>query len=468
MRLNRREAFAEARRLLWLAWPVVLTSLNWTLLHLIDVAVVGHVSTHELGALAAGRSLTFITIVIGIAALSGVLVFVSRADGARDHAEVGRVLRRGMVLAMAMGIFWFVVLLVWADQLVSAIGVPDDLASGGARVVRAMAYGFLPQYLLTAAAYALEGVSKPRRPMIVNLVMLPMNAALAWAWAAGHLGFPPEGAAGAAKATALTSFIGAVAMYAMVWTLPNASALGVRDLSARAWKEALRSTGQLVRFGFVPAVAAGLELLGFSWLIALSTQLGAVTASAFQIVFSLHNFAFAFALGLASAAGIRVGNAVGAMEPEMAWPRSLIATAIAIVAMMLVSAVYVVGSAAILMPFTNDAEVRVLARAMLVIWAPFILFDGIQMVFVYALRSLGDQVMAGINGIIAFFAVTGGLGWLLVKMTQLGPMSLVYASIAGMVVAAILQAGRMMIVTARLRRSRSSAASGLPVAEHQR
>src|SRR3546814_10216956 len=67
MRLNMRESNGEARRVLSLAWPVMLTSLNWTLLHLIDVAVVGQVSTHELGALAAGRALTYVPIIVGIA-----------------------------------------------------------------------------------------------------------------------------------------------------------------------------------------------------------------------------------------------------------------------------------------------------------------------------------------------------------------------------------------------------------------
>src|SRR3546814_1969403 len=80
MRLNRGELYNETRRILSLAWPVILTSLNWPLLHLIDVSVVGHVSTHALGAIAAGRALTDVTIVIGIAILSGVLVFTARAE----------------------------------------------------------------------------------------------------------------------------------------------------------------------------------------------------------------------------------------------------------------------------------------------------------------------------------------------------------------------------------------------------
>ena len=86
---------------------------------------------------------------------------------------------------------------------------------------------------------------------------------------------------------------------------------------------------------------------------------------------------------------------------------------------------------------------------MLAIWAPFILFDGMQVVLVYALRSLGDQVAAGINSIIAYFLVTGGIGWWLVSAGW-GAAALAWASAAGMLVAAMLHGARFAIVARRL------------------
>jgi MATE family multidrug resistance protein len=91
-----------------------------------------------------------------------------------------------------------------------------------------------------------------------------------------------------------------------------------------------------------------------------------------------------------------------------------------------------------------------MAAGLLAMLAPFMFFDGIQIVFVYALRSLGDQVVAGVNGIIAFFLVTGGLGWWLVRAGY-GADALIYASAAGMIVAAVLQGGRMALISSRLR-----------------
>ena len=104
MRYNRAETISEARRILRLAWPIMLTSLNWTLMHIIDVAVVGHYGTGELAALAASRTLTFIAIVMGFSGLSGVLVFASRADGGGRLAETGDIFRSGLVLGLILGL----------------------------------------------------------------------------------------------------------------------------------------------------------------------------------------------------------------------------------------------------------------------------------------------------------------------------------------------------------------------------
>ncbi|HEV2747153.1 MAG TPA: MATE family efflux transporter [Allosphingosinicella sp.] len=450
MRYNRRATFDEATRILRLAWPIMLTSFNCTLMHLIDVAVVGRFGTFELGALAAGRTLTFITIVMGLAALAGVLVYTARADGGGRLGETGDILRSGIVLGSLNGLACLAVLTIWADELLRLAGVAAELRGPGAAVVRAMALAYPFQFILAAASYFLEGISRPRRVMTVNLAMLPVNALLAWAWVGGHLGLPALGAVGAALATSVVSAGGAAAMLICCWVLPRADERGVRDISAASLRRAVALLPRLAWFGSVPAFAAALELAGFSWLIALSTQLGVVTAAAFQAMFSLHNLVFALAMGFGSAAGVRVGNAVGAGEVGEAWPRSLIAAGLSILVLGCVSLVFGLAAGPITSPFSDDPHVLDLAAAMLALMAPFMVFDGLQYVFSYALRSLGEQVWAGVNGIIAFFLVTGGLGWWLVRRGW-GADGLIYAAGAGMMLCAALQFARLLIVLRRPR-----------------
>jgi MATE family multidrug resistance protein len=219
-----------------------------------------------------------------------------------------------------------------------------------------------------------------------------------------------------------------------------------------AWAPTWRGAIGLARFGFVPAIASGLELAGFAILLALSTRLGDATAHGFQIVFSVHNVTFALALGLGSAAGVRAGNAVGEGAASAAIARTVLAVALAALAMAACGLVMLVGAVPLVGLFPAQADARAVAVAMLVIWAPFILFDGIQVVLVYALRSLGDQVAAGINSIIAYFIVTGGAGWWLVAHGW-GAQGLAIASGAGMLIAALLHGARFGIVARRLRRA---------------
>lgn len=441
----------ETRRLLALAWPVVLTSLNWTLLQVTDVMVVGLVATEEVAALGASRALGFVGIVAGLSWLSGVLVMASRADGAGDLPRTGGVLREGLVLGLLLGVAIGGLFLIAAEPLLALVGVAADRIDESARVVRAFAIAFPFQLVNVAAAFFLEGVSRPGRVAAVNLSVLPVNAVLAWALSAGHLGLPALGAVGAALATSIASLLGAAGMVASALTLPRAREREVRRTDRAAWAGVPRGVVALAAFGLVPAIASGLELAGFSILIALSTQLGDVAAHAFQIVFSIHNVTFAIAIGLGSAAGVRAGNAVGEGQPAAAIPRALIAVGLAIGALGLLVLILRATAPGIVALFPATAPVHVLGTAMLALWAPFIVFDGIQVVLMYALRSLGDQVAAGVNSILAYFIVSGGLGWWLLHQ-GMGPMALVWASGLGMVAATVLHGGRFALMGWRLRR----------------
>jgi multidrug resistance protein, MATE family len=442
MRYNRAETIAEAGRILRLAWPIMLTSLNWTLMHIIDVAVVGHYGTGELAALAASRTLTFIAIVMGFSGLSGVLVFASRADGGGRLAETGDIFRSGLALGLILGFAVTLILSLWSFELLALIGVEPALQRPGAAVVGAMALAFPAQLVLAASSYFLEGISRPRRVMTVNLCMLPVNALLAWAWVGGHFGLPALGAVGAAYATASVSWLGAAFMIALIWWLPRAGARRVRDFSAAALRRAIRGVPELAWFGLMPAVGASLELAGFAWLMVLSTQLGNAAAGAFQAMLSIHNLAFALSMGFGSAAGVRVGNAVGAGDRDEAWPRTLIAGGLCAVLLAFFSLLLVFAATPLVWPFSDDPAVLALAAAMLSVMGAFLIFDGLQYVFGAALRSLGEQVWAGINGIIGFFIVAGGLGWLLVRQGW-GPVGLAYAAGLGMLVCALLQFARL-------------------------
>ncbi len=439
-----KDIIAEARRILALAWPVALTNLHWIGLNLIDTALVGHASTHELGHLSAGRAITYVAIVCALASLSGILVFAARADGAGEPARAGDVLRQGLVFAAAMALVAIVALWLGADWLMRIAGVPADLRAGGAFYVRMMALAYPPQLAFIATSYFLEGISRPRVAMVINLASFPVNALLAWALIGGHAGLPALGAGGAALGTAIAVSIAAAEILLYVHLMPDAAYWGVARVAepfAARWRRAWREGAALRSFAVAPGVSAGLELIGFSVLIALSTRFGADIAGAFQAATAWHTVSIAAGIGLGSAAGVRVGNAVGAGERGEIARRGYLAVGLALIALLMFALAYRLWAGRLMPLVSSDPGVVTLGTAMLIRLAPWLPFDGVQLVFLFALRSLGDQVWAGAISIVSFFGVMGGLGWWWVHRGA-GPLALVDALIWGMVVAALAQGGR--------------------------
>jgi len=440
---------AEIGRLSALAWPVALTNLQWIALNVVDVVMVGHASTEELAFFGAGRLGNWVALIIGIAALTGVQVFAARADGAGDRIACGAVFRQGVLFALAMGAGMMIPTLLFADGILRLAGVPDELAGGGAAALRAMALNFPGQFLLAAASLFLEGLSRPRVAMVVALLTVPLNILFNWLLIFGVGGVPALGAVGAALGTTLANLVGAALILAYVARMPDRAAYGLD----RPWRGSWREGRALRRFGLAPGLASGFENSGFAILIALSTQLGAAAAGAFQVMISVHVVTIALPLGFASAAAVRVGNAMGAGERDDIGRRTGLAVGLALAALLPWTAAYLLMPEALSTPFSADPAVRAAAAAMIVAMAAFLWADAVQIVTVFALRAAGDQVAAGVIQAVSYFGVMTLLGWLFVHRLGAGPEGIALAMGIGLATAAIAGVVRLRIVTRRLARA---------------
>lgn len=434
---------AEIGRLSALAWPVALTHLQWIALNVVDVIMLGHASTEELGYFGAGRLGNWVALIIGIAALTGVQVFAARAEGAGDKAACGAVFRQGVLFALAMAFGMMIPTLLFAEPILRVAGVPPELAGGGAAALMAMALNFPGQFLLAAASLFLEGLSRPRVAMTVAILTVPLNILFNWILIFGAGGIPAMGAVGAALGTALANLVGAALLLAYVARMPGRDAYGIGG----SWRGAWREGRALRRFGLAPGIASGFENSGFAVLIALSTQFGAAVAGAFQVMISVHVVTIVLPLGFASAAAVRVGNAVGAGEQGEIARRAWLAIGLALVALLPWTAAYLLAPDLLATPFSDDPAVRTAAVAMIVAMAAFLWADAVQIVSVFALRAAGDQVAAGVIQAVSYFGVMTSLGWLFVHRFDTGPSGIALAMGLGLATAAVAAVLRLRWLT---------------------
>ena len=102
---------ADFRRLLGLAFPVVLAQVGLMAMNVVDIMIVGRVSAAALAGVAIATVCIFSVGTFGLGVLTVLDPVVSQAVGARDELAITRALQRGLLLALVLGLFGALVLL---------------------------------------------------------------------------------------------------------------------------------------------------------------------------------------------------------------------------------------------------------------------------------------------------------------------------------------------------------------------
>src|SRR6476620_9086772 len=94
----------ELAELVRLAGPIVASRVGMMTMGLVDVLVVGHYSTTELGYQALGWAPTAVVMITAIGLVSGVQVIASRRIGEGRPRETGQVFQLGLISAVILGL----------------------------------------------------------------------------------------------------------------------------------------------------------------------------------------------------------------------------------------------------------------------------------------------------------------------------------------------------------------------------
>lgn len=304
-------ASAWHRRVLQLAWPIVLANLTQPLLSVVDTAVAGHLpDTAALGGVTTG-SLLFNFLFWGCGFLRmGTTALVAQAHGARDPTAVCHHLLRSLFLATALGL-----LLMALHRPLFALALQ---ALGGSPAVQQQATLYADARIVSAPLalcnYAILGALLGRQQVRLGLVLqlgIQLSNLLA------ILGVSQIGqleVASLGYATALADGIGLLVGLALLWRLrwldlPQQHRWHTLQLLLDT--AALRRLLAINRDIFLRTLC----LLGsFAWFTRAGALQGDTILAANAILLNFQTF-MAYGLdGFAHAAESLVGAAVGARD----------------------------------------------------------------------------------------------------------------------------------------------------------
>ncbi|MFC4640055.1 MATE family efflux transporter [Deinococcus hohokamensis] len=437
----------ELRALLTLAGPVVVSQFASNALALIATAVIGRLGTAELAAAAYANAAYYLVFIMLVGVMLSVAPRVARAHGAADPVGVGRALRGGLWLALALTAGCLPVM--WGLAAVLPHVAPADIRSDlAATYLRIYALGMLPNLAFIALRGTMEGTGNPRVVTLISLLGVGTAALLSPGLAYGWGPLPRLGLAGAAAASVLTVWGMAAGLWPLVWR--RVAAPSGRPLKTEAWQE----TRVLLKLGWPIGLTLGAEGGMFTLTTLLMARFGPEALAAHNVTLQAITAIFMIPLGLSSATGVRVGQAAGAGDWRRARWAGLLGLAVSVGLMVGFAVLEVAAPRLVLGVFLdlgNPANTAVVAAAttFLGIAALFQTLDGAQVTANGALRGLQDTRGPLLISLVAYWVLGLGLGSWLAFSQQLGGRGLWFGLTAGLTFAAVALVWRFLARTAR-------------------
>jgi putative MATE family efflux protein len=374
------------REILGLAAPALGALAAEPLYLLVDTAIVGHLGTPQLAALAIAATVLATLVSLCIFLTYGTTAQVARLHGAGEHDRAAELAAQALWLATGLGALLALLCVAGAGPLVALLGGDDETAAMAERYLRISALG-LPMALVALAGQGyLRGISDLRTPLIIVVAAQAANVVLEVLFVYG-LGWGMDGSA-AGTVIAQAGMGAAFARHLLRRPAPPRLEL-VRPL--------LRISGEL----FVRSAAL---LLAFATASAVLARVGDSSLAAHQIAFQLFVLAALVLDAVAIAGQVLVGRALGAGRADEAYAAGVRVLGWGLLAGCAFGAVLLALSGPLPELFTSDPAVLERARA---IWVMFALMQPAA-ALVFALD--GVLIGAGDTRYLAGSMVLAGLG----------------------------------------------------------
>jgi MATE family multidrug resistance protein len=301
------------------------------------------------------------------------------------------------------------------------LGVRAELVARMVPYSHALVWGMLPLLLYFVFRRYLQAINQVVPVMFALLSANVVNLAGDWALIYGHWGFRARGVTGSGWSTAIALTYMAVVLMAYTVYYDNRYKTGLRAASMQMDIARIR---RILRLGFPAASQIMVEIGLFAVVTSLIGRLGPLPLASHLIALNTISVVYMVPLGIASAAAVRVGQALGRDDPDGARHSGWTAISMGAAFMSCVAIVFWTEPRVVVRLFTPDEAVIHAAARLLFVAAFFQLFDGVQTVATGALRGTGDTRTPLMAHLIAYWVIGLPLGYFLCFDRGMGAIGL--------------------------------------------
>ncbi len=299
------------RNLILFSLPIVIQGSFQITYNLVDRFWVGKLGKEAMAAVSVGFPVMFfvISMVIGIATGTGIMIAQYR--GAREKGLVNLTARNFIVFGGLVVLVLSTIMLLSADEILRLLGTPPDFFDDAVIYLRWIFGGLIFMFSYNGATGIFRGLGDSATPTKVAAVSTCLNIIFDPFFIFGLGPLPALGVQGAAMATVLANFIGAVIIFVLL-----ARQREWLDLSPRGFSFDWRIIRDMLRLG-LPATAT-MMIVSSSVMVVMRfvNGLGTAAVAAYGIGVVLDSLIMMFAQSFAMAMSTITGQNIGAGKSE--------------------------------------------------------------------------------------------------------------------------------------------------------
>lgn len=441
----------ESRRLISLAWPLLIAQITQMLMGVVDTIMAGHYSATDMAAVALGFSI-IIPLQCFIQGLAlAIPPILSRLHGNGQTNQVAHAAQQAGYLLFAISLL---VTIIWpfTGQLVAFFPMEPALYT--------ITVDYVQFVLLSMPGFAMyqwlrnycEGLGTTKPTMAITIIGLGCNVIGNYIFIYGAGPVPAFGGAGCGIATTLVIYT--MFLSSLIYVVLS-SRLRRYRLFSQLHRPALKPIWRTFTLGLPVAMTLLFEVTLFAVVALMLAPFGATTVAAHQIALNFSAMMFMCPLSLGMALSIRVGYRMGQRNPTQAKTVVKAGLLIGMCVATFTASFTLIAKSTIISLYTQDETVFALANTLLFYAAIFQFSDATQVLSANALRGYKDTTSMFIITFIAYWLVGLPVGLVLGRTDWLTnePLSAVgfwIGIIAGLSCAAILLGGRVIYIQRRL------------------
>lgn len=312
-----KQTIQEIRRKIYsLILPITIASILEMTTGLVSMAMIGRINTGSsvaVDAIGISSRITQIIWALFKGITTGAAVFVAQAYGANNSKKLKQVIMQTIISSIILVVVLQQIIFWKGNLLLSIFNPSEHLLQNGALYLKTVSFGLPFLTIMLAVAASLQGMGNAKTPMHIAFIVNVINIVLSFLLIFGHLGLPSMGLRGAAVATVIAQFCGAMLG---IYVLFNKNGILNSQLHKRFLKFDIKQVFEIYKVGIPTSMESIFWQVAAIILTKAILTFGETPFAAHQFGLQAESISYMPAAGFGVAATTFIGQALGAKNKE--------------------------------------------------------------------------------------------------------------------------------------------------------